>query len=464
MLTAVRKNERDERVHLALANKNALDLIMRCKLSAERLNQYGRSGLILDLAKDDLLRRYAPNCWAYLQSHADALASVMNPDGSIYALPQINSGAELRVSRKLFINKTWLENVNMKLPTTTEELYVLLKAFGEQDANGNGDINDEIPLCSPDWLSIQEAFFGAFGLADRGLHNQVTDWDEKNERVRLIAAADGYKAYLEYFNRLYSERLLDNYMFTLTQEQWVNNAREDRIGAFVSTNLAALPADKTDNWLAVGEALEGPYGDKLWSAVRANFHSTGAALIPSACKKPELVLRWLDYFWTDEGTLFYHMGTENETYTRGADGSYDYMPYIYDEMKNENKSFDDVVAQYSPYPGGSNPTVEIAPYFMGGEMASLPAEAARSLFEYGPSEYWPSFTFTPEENERLTILNSDISKYCASARVDFIKGARPFSEWDEYLSQLERLGKRELLEIYQAAADRYHALIAAQKK
>ena len=95
-------------------------------------------------------------------SVADALASVMNPDGTIYTLPQVNSGAELRVARKLFINKKWLENVNMEVPTTTEELYQLLKAFKEQDANGNGDPNDEIPLCSQDWTSIQESLFGAF--------------------------------------------------------------------------------------------------------------------------------------------------------------------------------------------------------------------------------------------------------------------------------------------------------------
>lgn len=71
-------------------------------------------------------------------------------------------------------------------------------------------------------------------------------------------------------------------------------------------------------------------------------------------------------------------------------------------MKTEHKAFDDIVAMYSPYPGGSNPTVEIAPYFRGGEMGGVPAAAARKLFEYGSEEYWPSFTFNAEENEQLT--------------------------------------------------------------
>lgn len=462
--TCVTKSERKEAVYNTLANKADIDLIMRCKIDASDLLRYGENGLILDLAKDDMLKNYAPNCWAYLQSHPDALASVLNPDGTIYALPQVNSGAELRVSRKLFINKKWLENVNMQPPSTTEELYELLKAFKEQDANGNGDPNDEIPFCPFDWSSVQDVFFGAFGLANRGCHNQLVDCDEKTGDVRLIAASDGYKSYLEYLNRLYSEGLMDKYVFTTTMDTWTTNAESDRIGVFASTNLASLPAGETDNWMALDEALTGPAGDKLWTAIRANFQSTGAALIPSTCEDPALVLRWLDYFWTDEGTLFYHMGVENETFEVKADGGYDYMPFIYERMTAEGKSFDDVVAEYSPYPGGSNPTVEVAPYFMGGEMAEIPAKAARKLFAYGPEEYWPSFTFTAEESERLSVCRTDITKYTNSATTEFVTGAKPFTEWQDYIDRLDALGSKELLRVYQTAADRYRELINAEEK
>ena len=207
--------------------------------------------------------------------------------------------------------------------------------------------------------------------------------------------------------------------------------------------------------------MEGSDGDKLWTAIRANFHSTGAAVIPAACKDTALVLRWLDYFWTDQGTLFYHMGVEGETFLAKSDGAYDYMPYIYEKMTAGNRSFDDVVATYSPYPGGSNPTVEIAPYFMGGEMAAVPAQAARALFAYGPGEYWPSFTFTAEESEALNAIQTDVSKYINAIRIEFVTGARPLSDWDDYTAQLEKLKTPELLAIYQAAVDRYHALNTA---
>ena len=456
--TTVQKSKREESAFIALNNKQNVDLFMRLKLSSSLLTQYGKAGLIYDLAKDDLLKNNAPNCWNYLQNHKDTLASVTNPDGSIYSLPQVNAGPELRVSRKIFINKKWLENTKMEIPTTTEEFYQLLKIFKETDANGNGDPNDEIPFCSQDWISVQDALFGAFGLANRGVHNQIVDCDEATGNARFIASTTGYKNFLEYIHKLYSEELLDKYIFTISLKQWLNFANTDRVGVFSHTNLATLPIELNDNWVAVDQALEGPNGDKLWTSIRANFHSVGAAVIPTTCTNPELVLRWLDYFWTDEGTLFYHMGLKDDTFVQNADGSYDYSPKIYKEMQTDKVSFDDVVARYSPYPGGNNPTVEIAPYFRGGEMATIPAAAAKSLMQYGPKEYWPSFTFTQEENSRLEVIQSDITKYVKAMQIEFITGKKPFSEWQNYIDVLNQLGKDELVSIYQAAIDRYKKL------
>ncbi len=460
--TTVTRESRTEAYHTALTNHQSYDLILRCKLSTIKLLRYGNSGLILDLAKDGLLQTYAPNCWAYLQAHPDTLASVMNPDGSIYGLPQINSGAELRVAQKIYVNKLWLERVNMSLPATTDELRALLLAFKTQDPNGNGDATDEIPLCC-DWDSIKMSLYGAFGLANCGFHNDFIDCDPVTGQVRMIEASKQYQSFLSYIRGLYADGLLDNAVFDTEAQQLIGKIAADRVGVFCSTNLALLPADTANNWVAIDEALTGPDGDKLWSAIRANFHSSGAAVIPATCSDPALVLRWLDYFWTDEGTLFYHMGVEGETYTTLPDGTYDYLPRIYEEITAGNLAFDDVVSAYSPYPGGNNPTVEIAPFFMGGEMADVPAQAAKTLMTYGPEEYWPSFTFTQEENDTLAAVKGDITKYCGRMCIDFITGKRSLDEWEPYLAQLDKMGTAEVLQVYQAAVDRYRALTAAIK-
>ena len=51
----------------------------------------------------------------------------------------------IHILYKIWINQTWLDNLGLDVPTTTEELYTVLKAFKENDPNGNG-IQDEYPL------------------------------------------------------------------------------------------------------------------------------------------------------------------------------------------------------------------------------------------------------------------------------------------------------------------------------
>ncbi|MDL2232192.1 extracellular solute-binding protein [Ruminococcaceae bacterium OttesenSCG-928-L11] len=453
----VSSSERSEKISTSLASGNLPDVFFRCKISASDQLLYGDQGLFLDLTANNMLQDYAPNYWNYLQKYKDTMASVQNPDGSIYSFPQVNDGAELRVSRKLFVNTNWLKNLGKELPKTTDDLYDLLVAFKEQDANGNGDISDEIPFCTQDWAGFQDIFLGAFGLSNRGQQNQLVDWDEENNTVRLIAATDGYKQMLQYMNKLYMEGLVDQELFTMTKANWVTKAEDDKIGMFAFTNLSSVPSGKVDNWVGIDEALEGPNDDKLWAPVRAHFHSTGAAVISSTNKYPQETLQWLDYFWTDEGNLFYHYGVEGETFVALDDGTYDWNEKVRGEMTG-SRSFDEVVSSYTPYTGGNNPLVEEAPYFSGGETEPVPAASARALFEYATDTYWPSFTFTFDENEELIAIQTDIKKLIDTARTEFITGTKSFDEWDSYVDSLNKMGLEKMLTIYAAAVERFDAI------
>ena len=68
-------------------------------------------------------------------------------DGKIYGLLgryeslYENSGDGIQI-----INQAWLDAVGKELPTTLDEYTEVLRAFKEQDPNGNGQA-DEIPYC-----------------------------------------------------------------------------------------------------------------------------------------------------------------------------------------------------------------------------------------------------------------------------------------------------------------------------
>lgn len=88
-------------------------------------------------------------------------------DGHIYALPLIIDEPRAFVPSRLWLNGDWMESLGiMTEPTTTDELYELLKRFKNEDPNKNGK-NDEIPISSEKLGGFQSVLLPAFGLLGR---------------------------------------------------------------------------------------------------------------------------------------------------------------------------------------------------------------------------------------------------------------------------------------------------------
>lgn len=110
----------------------------------------------LDLTQDDLLKTNAPHVVSDYEKLSNGLDIVTWPDGSIRSLlTGTQTSFENDAEGIMFINKEWLDNVGMEAPTNIDEFYEVMKAFRDQDANGNGDASDEIPFepSQSDWCS-----------------------------------------------------------------------------------------------------------------------------------------------------------------------------------------------------------------------------------------------------------------------------------------------------------------------
>lgn len=79
------------------------------------------------------------------EEEPDTLSLAKTYEGEIYALPKFQ-GKWPDCNGVMFINKTWLDNLGLEVPTTLGELKDVLVAFRDNDANGNGDASDEIPM------------------------------------------------------------------------------------------------------------------------------------------------------------------------------------------------------------------------------------------------------------------------------------------------------------------------------
>ena len=316
-------------------------------------------------------------------------------NNAVYSFPQGVEAIPNKVAGKLFINKEWLKKSGKKMPETIDELYDVLVYFRDNDMNGNGK-SDEIPLSAPNYNYITYMLYGAFGLGNRGVHSRYVDIDEKTGKTRLIAASVKYKKYLEFCNKLYNEKLLDNNIFTMTDSQYVAKQAGGKVGMFCYTNLATIPDEIGNQFEGITKALKGPDGDQIWYPVRSKLHSTGAFVITNACKNPEIAMRWADYSYSDEGNLLYNYGVEGVSHVKNSDGTYKFVRSVYDVVNN-GLTFDAAVATHVAV-GGSNPIITKEPYFYGREMDPIPNKAANNMTKYFPKEIWPTFIFTPKES------------------------------------------------------------------
>ncbi|MFQ9799203.1 MAG: hypothetical protein ACLR23_10055 [Clostridia bacterium] len=119
---------------------------MGANLGKTDVNKYGAEGYFLNIAEySDVM----PNMQATMEENPLWAAYQKDESGVIHGLSRcFPSRIGLATGLSTFINTEWLANVGMDVPETVDELYDVLVAFKEQDANGNGDASDEIPFGS----------------------------------------------------------------------------------------------------------------------------------------------------------------------------------------------------------------------------------------------------------------------------------------------------------------------------
>src|SRR5699024_4238950 len=264
---------------------------------------YGEQGMLLPL--EDLIEEYAPNIQKLFEERPDVEKSITTVDGHIYALPMVSvehtAGWE---TGPLWYNGQWLDALDVKeLPKTTDECYNLLKRFKEEDPNGNGKA-DEIPLLDVNMDSSRPWLLGAFGMKEQGI-------EEVDGKVRFTPIEPEYKSYLEYMNKLFEEGLLDPETFSQSDEQKKAKGQENRIGIFPDWFSFFTTGQSKE------EAMNNPMFHPLTSEKSSEAIipldpgiTRGAFALSSENPTPEASIRWIDYFYSQEGWEYINMGPE----------------------------------------------------------------------------------------------------------------------------------------------------------
>ena len=445
-----------ERIPLMLSSGDLPDVFWAALSDAQVLQN--ESNLF---AMEDYMEDFAPNSLAtYEQLGVDWKQIATTPSGHIFGfLGRYESLYENTGDGIQIINKAWLDKVGMDVPTTLDEFTEVLRAFKEQDPNGNGQA-DEIPYCFSEdmWCAYATNTMGWWGIGDGAGSDTSSSKSTRDGKVTGSVNTDEYRQYLEYTHSLYAEGLMDQEGFSQNTEVFSTKIKSGQVGTyFCWTALEYLTSEQEKDWVVLPpiQAIEGvdpiANGEVDRSTIQKNKW-----VITTSCEHPEAAMRLWDYQARDvESKMTVAMGEKGKLWNEYEDGSGYY--FVVPEDTTPEFTFEHMKYTYGVVNDPPLLTKEETPK-NDGEIS--PSAALRDTMVDQVDEYFlpkedqlPQIYVSTEAIDQRTFIETDLFAYIKEFRAQAIMNGFTDDEWNNYVSQLDAYGYQEWLQWYQDMMD-----------
>jgi putative aldouronate transport system substrate-binding protein len=288
----------DQKVLTALSSGQKYDLVEVSDLA--KLNTFIKQGIISDLTDFVKSSKVLSDPAVIPAAEWDQLKG---SDGKIYGVFSKFQGATMPVVRK-----DWLDKLHLQEPKTLDGLYNILKAFKEQDPDGNGKA-DTYGLSTIGLYDIQ-GIMSAAGLKYR--------YVMKDGKRTIPYASDAAIPMYEWFAKLVKEGIMDPNFITNDSAKMRNLFLADRVGMITYW----------DAWVGMFNNL------KKQENPKTTFQAEGMASIPSAdgtivmrrgdpdfwiipanALHPDAAKKFLEFWNTQDGIILGSLGVKGLDYT-----------------------------------------------------------------------------------------------------------------------------------------------------
>ncbi len=175
-------------------------------------------------------------------------------------------------------------------------------------------------------------------------------------------------------------------------------------------------------------------------------------MICTSCSDPETALQWLDYHFSEDGSILCQYGLEGEglVYTDGKPG--------YSELISNNPdglSTDNALNAYTINMNmfASNGTTLRKAY---DDVQQKALDAWNDKREVTKSSFTNLFTLNADETATVQRYYTDISTYVAEQVGKFLIGESDIDEnWDTFVETIDSMGIDEVIDAYTSAGERY---------
>ena len=466
-MTIVDSSTATDKLNLMLASGDFTDLMNMSSYTSGVDAAYEQE-IILDLG--DQLEANMPNYWTIIHSDQKLLGEVQD-SGKFLAIYPIKDEVANPQDMGPFVRMDWLEDLNMEVPTTYDELTKVLEAFKSEK-------NCAEPMSLYNTVSMNDGLLmGGFGsmaeLSTNGLSgNALNGYYQEDGHVVYGATADGTRKFLSWLHMLYEKGLID---FENMQNRMINPFSEltavacaqgdtgymfsnQPFGGNYSVMAASDYGDPGCNWWPVQDVGETP-GQEIpfFEEVTLVDNIATILCVSTQCENVETALKFLDYGYSYAGSLLYNFGYQKgsgheiESWDFNAEGRPEFDPAVFEQF-GATAIGSSVLATKDL--GGVIVDTRLAFEFGDRENACFDAWKTNKR----PANILGSATqFTAEEGQEAAGIYSDILTHVSTSVLQFINGDLDVDDdsvWKGYVSEIEAMDLGRLTEIVQTAYDR----------
>lgn len=330
----------------------------------------------------------------------------------------------------LLIRSDWLDDFGMSVPETYDEVEGYLTAAKNETGRGTfllGNAGNDTEF----------SFSGGFGAQGYGSTTNVDTHPFLNVNGEVVYSpiTEEYKNYLRLMNKWWDAGLIHPDYASLVQNQLVEEVIAGK-GSIWSTSYEQgdVVHDTSEGQVTLA-AMKMPTvnkGDMVHVARSQVIMHLGVAVTTANSEEElALILKWLDYCYTDDGRFLGSYGTEGVSFDYDEDSE----PYFTDlVMNNEHYPVIGGIYLYTTYGG--------AGFVDGNRYVSQLPESQRNILELWPENIdraWMIPTgyikFAVDDQTVFTSIMSEVSTYTLESTNRFIMGDLDIDkDWDNYVS------------------------------
>ena len=405
---------------------------------------------IMDLADDGLIVPLDD----YLELMPDIVAAVgeermdnwRQADGHIYYIPTVYS---IQGSQSMMVRQDWLDELNMDIPETWEDWLALWRGIRDNDLNGNGDSEDEIPLAlsyGEDGEKAMTLLMNAFGIrASADCQFCVLD----DGTYTMVYEHPKYEEFLQAVSDLYKEGIIKDDFNTYDYNKIEEMMKENLLGTTMTWAVSSSNAeylrengDADALWVATAP-VQGPDGNQMIQERELISSSWCITARAKEEEKVEDIVRFFNWCFTQEGAYLYNYGIEGVSYEMVEDKPVLNADLIADSFTDYRA----VGCNFEPFGGLWLEDAFMQCLFSGkteNELDEITAESFKGLFEVN-DDYFYTQPVTFETNAYVKYRSNLITAGICPLRDQAIRGEITVEEFAQKYKELKEQGLNKVI-------------------